>query len=291
MFGGANFVAAHFSNQELPPSFGAGLRFAGAALVFLALVAVRRIPLPQGQALLGTVLFGILLAPANALAFWAILRLPAAVAGVIFASVPLFTLFFALLHGLEAFRWRGLIGGLLAIAGIGVIRNAPLSLELPLISVLAVVVAAACAAEAGVVIKKFPPSHPVATNGLAMAIAALLLFVTSMILREPWSIPSRQATWAALGHLVLLGSVALLSLYLYILKRWTASGASYQIVLMPLVTLVFGAWLADQPITAGVMLGGAVVLAGVYVGALSHPRVPIPTPPNQEALAQRCSTC
>jgi drug/metabolite transporter (DMT)-like permease len=68
VIGGSNFVAVRFSNQELPPFFGAGLRFAAATLLFLAVVVLRGIPLPRGQALLGTLLYG-LLAFAGAYAF------------------------------------------------------------------------------------------------------------------------------------------------------------------------------------------------------------------------------
>lgn len=50
---GTNFVAVRFSNQELPPFWGAGLRFAAAALVLSAAAALGRFPLPRGRALAG----------------------------------------------------------------------------------------------------------------------------------------------------------------------------------------------------------------------------------------------
>jgi drug/metabolite transporter (DMT)-like permease len=292
VIGGSNFVAVRFSNQELPPFFGAGLRLGLAALLFLALVGVRRIPLPKGQALRGTLLYGLLaFTGAYALAYWALVELPAGIAGLIMSSVPLLTFFFALLHGIESFRWAGLAGGVLATAGIGILLSAPLTFTIPLASVVAMVGAAACAAEAGVVIKRFPPSHPVATNGLAMAIGTTFLLLISAVTGEPWSLPGRGTTWAAVAHLALLGSVGLFSLYLFVLTRWTASGASFQFVLMPLVAVLLGAWLAAEPVSAGLAVGGAIVLAGVYVGALSRPKVPVPASAEKEALAQRCSNC
>jgi drug/metabolite transporter (DMT)-like permease len=36
------------------------------------------------------------------------------------AFVPLLTFFFAMAHGLERFRWRGLFGAALGVAGIAV---------------------------------------------------------------------------------------------------------------------------------------------------------------------------
>ena len=43
ILGGSNAVAIRFSNLELPPFWGAGIRFAAAALVFWAIVLVRRV--------------------------------------------------------------------------------------------------------------------------------------------------------------------------------------------------------------------------------------------------------
>jgi drug/metabolite transporter (DMT)-like permease len=69
--------------------------------------------------------------------------------------------------------------------------------------------------------------------------------------------------------LVLLASVALFYLFAYVIKRWTASAASYSLVILPFVTVALGALLAGERLSAGVLAGGVVVLIGVWVGALS----------------------
>jgi drug/metabolite transporter (DMT)-like permease len=53
-------------------------------------------------------------------------------------------------------------------------------------------------------------------------------------------------------------------------------------VVVPFVTVVLSAWLDDEPVGAGLLLGGLLVLAGVYVGAAAgrclrrSPRRPVP---------------
>ena len=49
LIGGSNFVAVRFSNRELPPFWGAGLRFAIAGALLLLFARWRRIPLPRGR--------------------------------------------------------------------------------------------------------------------------------------------------------------------------------------------------------------------------------------------------
>jgi drug/metabolite transporter (DMT)-like permease len=81
------------------------------------------------------------------------------------------------------------------------------------------------------------------------------------------------ATWAALTYLVLFGSIATFVLALYVMARWTASASSYQLVLMPIVTVISAAWLAGEAVTPSLVVGGLLVLVGVYVGAIARPEV------------------
>jgi drug/metabolite transporter (DMT)-like permease len=84
--------------------------------------------------------------------------------------------------------------------------------------------------------------------------------------------------------------IALSGLYLFVLTRWPVSRASYQFVLVPFVAVLIAAWLLHEPINTGLGFGGAIVLLGVYVGAVSSTKVPAPATQEHEILAQRCST-
>jgi drug/metabolite transporter (DMT)-like permease len=73
--------------------------------------------------------------------------------------------------------------------------------------------------------------------------------------------------------MVVFGSVLVFVLYIVVIRLWSASRAAYAFVVTPIVTVLLSAWLDDEPITAGLVLGGVLVLAGVYVGALRSPEV------------------
>ena len=47
-------------------------------------------------------------------------------------------------------------------------------------------------------------------------------------------------------------------------------------VIIPFVTVLLTAWLDNEPLTVGLVLGGLLVLAGVYVGALRPARATAP---------------
>lgn len=271
LIGGLNFVAVRFSNRGLDPIYGAGLRFLIASILLFAFVAMRRIPLPTRTQLKGTLLYGVLgFAVSYAFAYIALVKLPSAVAAVLLASVPLLTLFLAVAHRVEVFTVRRLIGAAIAIAGIGVMVGTPSNVHIAVVPVLIMLGAAFSVAESGVIVKKFEMGHPVATNAVAMMVGAILLLATSLLFGEHWVLPSGSSTLIAFTYLILLGSIGLFGLYLFTLKRWTASAVSYMFVLAPVITSIAAASLADEPITAAVAVGGVIVLAGVYVGALSR---------------------
>ena len=272
---GSNFVAVRFSNQELPPYWGATLRFVVACALFFGVMWWRRAALPRGRALAGVALYGALgFGASYALLYWALLSVPAGLASVLVALVPLLTFFLAIAHGLERFRMRGLIGALIAVAGIAVVFAEQLGGRVELAALLACIAGAACIAESGVVAKLFPRVDPAATNAIGMLAGLAILAPLSLVAAETWTLPQRMDTILALLYLMTIGSVGLFALFLSVLRRWTATATSYLLVLSPLVTVAVASMLAGEQISLQFALGGVMVGAGVYVGALSGSTIP-----------------
>ena len=149
--------------------------------------------------------------------------------------------------------------------------SAPLRDSVPPLSVVAALGSALCFAEAAVLVRRLPPVHPVTLNAVGMSAGATALIVGSMLAGEPRELPDRSSTWAAVVYLVTFGSLGVFLLYVFVLRRWQASRAAYSFVLIPIVTVVLSAWLDDEPIGTGLVVGGALVLGGVYLGALRTP--------------------
>ena len=270
-------ISVRITYGELAPFYSGAARFSLTAVLFWVLLFLRKIPFPRGQALLGAALYGVL---SVGLAFtfiaWGLVETPASTYQVLMALVPLLTIFFAYLHSIERIRWQGLLGSLLAVGGIAVVVGGASAEGLSLPHVLAILAGAASLSEAGVIAKKFPRSHPIAMNAIAMTIGAIMLGAISLITNEPWVIPTQVDTWIAFGYLLIFVTFIVFLLYLYILGRWTASGTSYGFVIIPLVTVVLAATLAGEQITASFIAGAVLVLAGVLVGALLPSKPPSP---------------
>ena len=270
LLGGGNAVAVRFSNVELAPFWGATIRLAASALLFWLILFMWQIALPQKRDTLVLLVTGFFTVGISfGLYYFGFVRLQASLGSVIVALGPLMTLFLAVLHGLESFRWQSLAGGVIALAGISIAARAQLGADIPMLSLVALMTGSAISAEGNVILKTYSPkSDPVATNALTLTTGVLFLALTSFLLGEPHKVPTLPATWIAITYTVLPGTVLMFHLYLWILLRWSASATAYVVMLFPIVATTAASLLIGERITLSFILGGALVLTGVWIGAL-----------------------
>jgi drug/metabolite transporter (DMT)-like permease len=286
---GGNPVAVRFSDRGLPPFWGAAFRFSAAALIFWIVVLARRVALPRGRALIGTVIYGAIAIGASfAFLYWALVRTQPGLASVFIAIVPLLTLFLAAAHGQEELSLWRLAGAVVAVGGIVIIVGGRLGGDLDVPALLALLAGSMFVAEGGVVFKLLPRADPAATNAVALSTGAVLLAGLSLLAGEKWSLPASASTWAAFGYLVAIGSVAMFYLYQFVLAHWPASTTAYGFVLMPMVSVALSAWLTGEAVTASFGVGIAVVMAGIWLAAVrGSSRAAAPAP----VARVDCVTC
>ena len=272
LIGGSNFVAVRFSNRELAPFWGAGVRFAVAASLLLLFSWLRGIPLPARGAFPGLLVYGFVNFGATyAFAYWGLVDAPAAVGATLVALSPLMVFFITAALGMERFRWAGLAGGAISLAGVVVVFADELRFDVPLASLIALVMNAFLLSASVVLLKRLPRTHPVATNAVAMVPGALFLIVLSLLAGEPRSLPTHFDSTLAFVYLATIGSIGLFAGVVYVVQHWTASASSYISVLFPIVTVTEGALIAGEVVTWQLVIGAALVMAGTYLGALVQP--------------------
>jgi drug/metabolite transporter (DMT)-like permease len=272
---GGNVVAIRYlvARQGLAPLWTAATRFLVAALIFGVIARSLRAPLPRGKALVGAVLYGALgFGGFFGFGYWGLRDAPAAAGGVILATGPLLTFLLALGQRVETFKVAGLVGAAIVVGGTAVVVSDGLDRGVPFGSLLAILAAAACGAEGAIIVKRSPRVHPAVMNAIGMGVAAAILLVLTLVFDESYALPATGLAWLAQSYLVVAGSVAVFALYLFVLGRWSASAVSYEFVLIPLVGIVFAAWLLDESITGTFAVGTVLVLIGVYFGALRPAR-------------------
>lgn len=268
VFGGINAIAVKVSVRELEPFWSAGLRFVVAGLLLGAFVLATRRAFPRGRSLAGAVLYGsIAFSGSFGLIYPALREVPAATAMVFIALVPLETFALAILHRQEHFRLQGLVGALISLAGVLLVVSDQVGAAVPIGWMVVILIGTLFIAEGSIVLKAIPRADAYATNGIAMLTGGAILVALSAVAGEAWMLPALPATWLSMAYLVILGSIALFGLYVYALRRWTASAVSYTTLLMPLVTIPIGALLLAEPVSVQFLLGASISVVGIYVGA------------------------
>lgn len=253
--------------------WGGTLRFLLAAALLAGLMVGLRVGVPRGRALLGATLYGAFNFGASfALAYYALVDLHAGIAQTLLSVVPLMALLLAVAFRQERLRFAAVVGTALSVVGVAVVTHAPVGQPIPVLPVLAVLANAACIAQAAVLVRLFPPVHPVAMNTIGVATGGVILLGCTLLTREQITLPHRVETWMSLLYSVPIGTVLVFALYLMVLRRWAASRAAYTYVVAPVTVLLLSAWLDKESLRPEMAIGGFLVLAGVYVGALRRGR-------------------
>jgi drug/metabolite transporter (DMT)-like permease len=271
-----NPISVKFSNVELDPFWGATFRFTLAASLMLIVMAVLRLPFPRGRALWGAVLYGIFnFGLAFACLFYALVELGAGFLQILLAVIPLTALLLAVAQRQERLRLSAVVGSVLAFAGVLLMSQVALDASISLTSILVAMGAALCLAQGAVLVRIFPPAHPVSLNAVGMTVGAVILFIATLVAGDSFTLPTLPETWLAIAYMVVIGSGVVFILWVFVLKRWEASRAAYNFVLLPPITLVFSSWILDEKVGIELIFGGLLILVGVYIGALRPQRSPV----------------
>ena len=214
-----------------------------------------------------------------ALPFWLIAwgekHIDSGLAAVVQASVPIFNALLVLRflphERLSATRAAGLGVGILGVVVVTGVN--PGGSWIAVAGTLAIVVSSISYAGAGVYGQKAVSgtAGPVLATGSMLAGGLILLPVA--LFQLPAEVPSVEAIASVLA-LSLLGT-ALAQLVLFrTLALYGSARLALVTYLMPAFAIVYGALILDEAITATMLIGGALILAGVALasGTLRRPR-------------------
>jgi drug/metabolite transporter (DMT)-like permease len=290
---GSTYLAIAIAVKEIPPFFAAFMRFLVAGLVMagLALFFDPRDRRPGGRELLDYGLIGVLfLGFGNGLVMWSEQRVPSGIAALVVASVPLWT---TLLDGVRpgGVPWtpRGWLGTALGLLGVALVARPGGAGIAPghLMGILALQLASLSWTFGALYSKSVKRPLPVLTaSAVEMIAGALMLLVESGLAGEDLG---RVATasgraWGALAYLVIFGSLIGFTAFAYCLTVLPAGTVSTYAYVNPVVAVALGAFVLDEPLSAG-LLGGALLILLAVVLTTSRARARPAPPPRTESAA------
>lgn len=293
---GTGFMWTKLALQELSPLNLLVLRFSVGSAFLAAGATLFRVPLPRRGAVWGAlVVLGVFnVAVPHFLIAWGQQHVTSAMAGVLNATTPLFTLFIAhlLLHD-DRLSLPKLVGASVSFLGVVVTlsRNLGPGLSGGLLGQLAILGATFSFAASSVVARRFAAgTHPAVQALGAAAVAGLTATTAVLLAGVPIALPQRPLTWLAVLMVGLLNNGLTYMVFFHLLNTIGPSRTQTVGYLIPLVAVTAGVVVLGEPLHWRLVLGGALILLGiatVHATRAQRERVPEAPPTPRPGAAPR----
>ena len=269
---GTTYLGIRIALETIPPGLLGGIRFTVAGALLCSLVRLRggRLPpiaaWPQ-QALIGVLMLGI----GNGFVVVAEQWIPSGIAAVGVASAPFWMSGVVAATGGERLTKGMLAGFMLGFGGIVVliwpeIFRGGAGGGLFLAGIVAGQLACFGWSIGSLLSKRVTPhGSALAASGVQQLCGGLVTLAVGTAIGEWNGIAFSARSAAAELYLIVFGSLAAYSAYLYALQHLPISTVSLYAYVNPVIAVILGTLLADEPFSPRIVAAAGLVLAGIAV--------------------------
>ena len=268
---GTTYLAIKVALETIPPFLISGLRYviAGGALLLWLKATGRPIPLRSTWPRLAAM--GLLmLTVGNGAVSWGEQYLASGLTAVVIATTPFWMVAIdALMPGGSKLSGRQALGLFIGFAGILALVWPELSLSggaMVLAGVAALELACVgWAIGSGLSRRQGVSSGVLGTAALQMLFAGVMLLVIATALGEWTALAFSPRSAAALGYLILAGSLVAFAAYSHALRHLPVAVVSLHSYVNPVIALALGALLLGEPFRLSMLIAGGAILTGILI--------------------------
>ncbi|KKZ75863.1 membrane protein [Streptomyces showdoensis] len=280
---GSTYLGIRVVVETLPPFLSAGTRFVTAGLLLAGIIAWRQGPAAlkvTPRQLASAVGVGLLLIlGGNGLVVLAETSIPSGLAALLIAVVPAWVVVLKALSGDRPTK-GGLAGVLLGLLGLGVLTLPGLSGDVKAGGVVLVIAATLCWSVGSFWSSRLPmPANPFTASAYEMIAGGLAGLGVGLVRGEQHGLDLSAVSgrsWAALGYLVVFGSLLAFTAYAWLLQAAPLSLVATYAYVNPVVAVALGALVLNEALSLPIVLGGAIVVGGVCLIVSTERRSPAP---------------
>ncbi|MGZ6347169.1 MAG: EamA family transporter [Anaerolineales bacterium] len=271
---GSTYLAIRFAVETIPPFIMAGTRYLLPALLLMVWRRLAGDPAPtRRQWLAGAIVGLFLLLGGNGLVSWAEQRVESGIAALIVGTVPIWMVIFdAILTRIRP-RWQVIVGLLTGFGGI-IFLIEPESLfgqnpRYDLLGIGILVLAAFLWAIGSIYSRDADlPRSPLLGTSIEMLAGSGGLFIASLVTGE-WKTFNvtavSQQSLLGLLYLIVLGTLVGFVAYTWLLRNAPISLVSTYAYVNPLVAILLGSLLVQEPLNWEVALATAIIIGSVIL--------------------------
>jgi drug/metabolite transporter (DMT)-like permease len=272
---GSTYLAIRFAVDTLPPFLMAGIRFTIPGLIFYIWQRQRGEPAPSRFHWRSAVLIGFfLLAAGNGVVSWAEQRVVSGVTALLIGSMPVWMVLIDSIWTRSHRPTRATLAGvLLGLVGI-VLLIAPSLVEgsenqLDLVGVLVVLMGTLSWTIGSLYSRSAVlPKSPLLGTGMEMLAGGLILLLWGTVTGEWSRLELAQVStrsFLALLYLIVFGSMVGFSSYTWLLRNAPTPLVSTFAYVNPLIAVLLGSLLADEPLTVNILISALVIVSAVFL--------------------------
>ena len=252
----------------------AAVRFLTAGCLLYAWCLLRGAQAPTREHWINTSWIGaLLILGGNGLVVWAEQWVPSGLAALLVGMLPIWMVLADWTWGAGRRPGVLLIGGLLwGLLGVGLLASSSgfgSGTSMGLIGGFAVMLAGVCWATGSIWAKRVAlPKARIVVSAMEMMWGGFWLLLAAALtgeLARIGSVHPSPASIAATVYLIVLGSLVAFSAYIWLLGSTTPALLTTYAYVNPVVALLLGWWLADEPLTRRTLLAAFVILSAVVL--------------------------
>jgi drug/metabolite transporter (DMT)-like permease len=268
---GSTYLGIRIAIESIPPFLMAGSRFILAGTLLYAWTRIRGVPPPTLNHWRSAALIGLmLLVIGNGTLSWAEQVIPSGIAALLVAISPLWFVTIEWMQGGIKPSAGVAIGLVLGTFGIMVLID-PADLvggeDINILGAIVLLLASMCWAAGSIYSRRATlPSSPMLATGMEMLAGGLALVLVSAISGELNTFHLSAVTnrsFAALAYLTVFGSLIAFTSYVWLLRATTPALASTYAYVNPVVAVLIGWLVADEPLYVRILGAAALIIAAV----------------------------
>lgn len=264
---GSTFVFINVAVAEVPPASlaaGRALLAAPIAWAFLRIAGFRLPPLGAGwwPLLVLGVLTGVI--PYTTIA-WGQLYVESGLAGIIFGSIPVFSVILApIFLREERFTPGQIVGACIGFAGVVLVigPKALAGVGDQLFGALITLLAALSYTLGSIYSRTRGDLSPVVMTAGQLIVASIMLVPLSLIIDAPWTLTPSAGALGAVAWTAVIGTALPVLCLFWLIRNAGATSASLMALFMPVVAVAIGAAALSETLPWQAFVGLALILSG-----------------------------
>src|SRR5215211_6433670 len=272
---GSTYLAIRFSVETIPPFLHASLRFLISGAILYVWRRAAGDPAPTAGHWRSTAIVGTaLLLGGNGLVAWAEQTVPSGIAALLITTSPFWlVLFESMRAGGTKPTWQAILGLMVGFAGVFILIG-PAEITgaeggFDTFGVILLLLAPLFWSMGSIFAKGADmPKSTLLSTGMQMLMGAVALFVVSLVKGElsGFSIGLVSTrSWLGLMYLITFGSLVGFVSYGWLLHNAPVSLMSTYAYVNPVVAVLLGSLLADEPLNGRILVAAAIIIGSVIL--------------------------